>query len=51
VSASAVAAGIIASRSGSPIAIPAPRRTVRRDRYFLVKYMQNVRILLGCRPG
>ena len=34
--ASAVAAGIIASNSGSARATPAPRRTVRRDRCLRV---------------
>src|ERR1700733_7653813 len=39
VSASAVPAGIIASSKGSAIAAPAPFRTVRRDRCFLVRNM------------
>src|SRR5690606_16414080 len=33
----AVAAGIIASSSGRPIATPAPRSTVRRDKCFFVR--------------
>src|SRR5690606_14239306 len=37
--ASAVCAGIIASSNGSAIAAPAPCRTVRRERCFLVRNM------------
>src|SRR5262245_20127742 len=36
VSASATPAGIIASRSGNAIAVPAPRRTARLEMRFLV---------------
>src|SRR5688572_26710673 len=37
--ASAVRAGTIASRKGSATVAPMPRRTVRRERCFLVRYM------------
>jgi hypothetical protein len=33
------------------MATPAPRSTVRRERCFLVKYIEDERILLGYRPG
>src|SRR5262245_58861681 len=39
VCASAVDAGIMASSSGSPMATPAPRRNVLRDRLFFVLNM------------
>src|SRR5580658_2180786 len=39
VSAHAVPAGIMASSSGSAMTAPAPLRTVRRDRCFLVRNM------------
>ena len=42
VCASAVAAGIMASRNGSASVAPAPRRTVRREMCFLVINMSSV---------
>src|SRR5262249_5560425 len=47
VCASAVHAGTIASSRGRPMATPAPRRNVRRDRCFFV---MNIRQLHGSRP-
>ena len=42
VCAHAVCAGIIASSSGSAMVAPAPFRTVRRDRCFLVRNMAGL---------
>src|SRR6185369_5294559 len=51
VCASAVWAGIMASRSGNASAVPTPRSTERRVRCFLVTNMNDS--LFGCqlRPG
>src|ERR1019366_1127747 len=38
---SAVTAGVIALRNGSPIDTPSPLRTARRDRCFLVRYTSS----------
>src|SRR5687768_14437458 len=42
VCARAVAAGTMASRSGRASVTPAPRSTVRRDRYLLVRNMTSL---------
>ncbi len=43
VSASAVAAGIMASSSGSEMAAPTPWSTLRRDKALRVRYMAGLR--------
>ena len=47
VCASAVAAGTIASSNGSASAAPAPRRTVRREIFFLVMNIVSLLRLTG----
>src|SRR3984957_18401652 len=49
VCASATVAGIIASSSGSATTAPTPRRTVRRDRCFLVRNIMLVPLVRSVR--